>query len=159
MHLRTSASTTPSPYHIPASRLVTRTGDTAKMAGVGGAGDPPATVGDPPTASETPLTPAGNVMLGLQVLFSFPTSFECFKLPDMRSKPKAKASRTGNTRAPNLGPHASFLAIERGYGLLKPKTGATIRRLRGILKRKLGDQTFAKERSDHKRTERKLEDK
>jgi hypothetical protein len=30
MHLRTSASTTPSPYQIPASRLVTSTGDTAK---------------------------------------------------------------------------------------------------------------------------------
>jgi hypothetical protein len=36
MHLRTSASTTPSPYQIPARRLVTSTGDTAKRSPTGG---------------------------------------------------------------------------------------------------------------------------
>jgi len=42
--------------------------------------------------------------------------------------------------------------------LLKPVTAVTIRRLRGILKRKPGENTFAEEWAEHKREERKLED-
>ena len=42
--------------------------------------------------------------------------------------------------------------------LLKPVTAATIRRLRGILKRKPGDKSFAEEWAEHKREEMKLEE-
>ena len=42
--------------------------------------------------------------------------------------------------------------------LLKPVTAATIRKLRGILKRKPGDKPFAKEWAEHKRTEMELEE-
>jgi AbrB family looped-hinge helix DNA binding protein len=42
--------------------------------------------------------------------------------------------------------------------LLKPVTSVTIRRLRGMLKRKPGDKPFAEEWSDHKRVEKELED-
>ncbi len=43
--------------------------------------------------------------------------------------------------------------------LLKPVTAASIRRLRGILKRKPGDKPFAEEWAEHKREERELEDR
>lgn len=42
--------------------------------------------------------------------------------------------------------------------LLKPVTAVTIRRLRGILKRKPGDKPFAEEWSEHKREEIELEE-
>jgi AbrB family looped-hinge helix DNA binding protein len=42
--------------------------------------------------------------------------------------------------------------------LLKPMTAATIRKLRGILKRKPGDKPFAEEWAEHKREEMELED-
>ena len=42
--------------------------------------------------------------------------------------------------------------------LLKPVTAATIRKLRGILKRKPGDKPFAEEWAEHKRAEMELED-
>src|SRR5271170_2435454 len=42
--------------------------------------------------------------------------------------------------------------------LLKPVTAASIRRLRGILKRKPGDKPFAGEWAEHKREEMELED-
>ena len=42
--------------------------------------------------------------------------------------------------------------------LLKPVTAVTIRRLRGILKRKPGEKPFAEEWAEHKREERELED-
>jgi antitoxin PrlF len=42
--------------------------------------------------------------------------------------------------------------------LLKPVTAATIRKLRGILKRKPGDKSFDEEWADHKREERELEE-
>jgi hypothetical protein len=66
----------------------------------------------------------------------------------MRSEPKPSKSK-------------QKLAIDRGFGLLKrkPDAAATIRRLRGALKRKPGDKTFASEWAEHKREERKLEDK
>ena len=41
--------------------------------------------------------------------------------------------------------------------LLKPVTVVSIRRLRGILKRKAGGKTFAKEWAEHKREELELE--
>jgi AbrB family looped-hinge helix DNA binding protein len=41
--------------------------------------------------------------------------------------------------------------------LLKPVTSVTIRRLRGILKRKPGDKPFAEEWAEHKREELELE--
>ena len=41
--------------------------------------------------------------------------------------------------------------------LLKPMTAVTIRRLRGILKRKPGGKLFAKEWAEHKREEKALE--
>jgi len=43
--------------------------------------------------------------------------------------------------------------------LLKPVTAVTIRRLRGILKRKPGEKPFAEEWAEHKREERELADK
>ena len=42
--------------------------------------------------------------------------------------------------------------------LLKPVTATTIRKLRGILKRKPGDKSFAEEWAEHKREEIKLEE-
>jgi AbrB family looped-hinge helix DNA binding protein len=42
--------------------------------------------------------------------------------------------------------------------LLRPVTAVTIRKLRGILKRKPGDKPFAEEWAAHKREERELED-
>ncbi len=42
--------------------------------------------------------------------------------------------------------------------LLKPVTSVTIRRLRGILKRKPGDQPFDEEWAEHKREEKELEE-
>ena len=42
--------------------------------------------------------------------------------------------------------------------LLKPVTDVTIRRLKGILKRKPGDKPFAEEWAEHKREEKELEE-
>lgn len=42
--------------------------------------------------------------------------------------------------------------------LLKPVTSVTIRRLKGILKRKPGDKPFAAEWAEHKREEKELEE-
>jgi AbrB family looped-hinge helix DNA binding protein len=42
--------------------------------------------------------------------------------------------------------------------LLKPVTATTIRKLRGILKRKPGDKPFADEWAEHKREEMELEE-
>jgi AbrB family looped-hinge helix DNA binding protein len=42
--------------------------------------------------------------------------------------------------------------------LLKPVTAATIRRLRGILKRKPGDKSFDQDWAEHKREEKELEE-
>jgi AbrB family looped-hinge helix DNA binding protein len=42
--------------------------------------------------------------------------------------------------------------------LLKPVTAVTIRRLRGILKRKPGDKSFAQEWAEHKNEELELEE-
>jgi antitoxin PrlF len=42
--------------------------------------------------------------------------------------------------------------------LLKPVTAVTIRRLRGILKRKPGEKPFAEEMAEHKREEKKMEE-
>ncbi len=42
--------------------------------------------------------------------------------------------------------------------LLKPVTAVTIRRLRGILKRKPGEKPFAEEMAEHKREEMELEE-
>ena len=42
--------------------------------------------------------------------------------------------------------------------LLKPVTSVTIRRLRGILKRKRGDKPFDEAWAEHKREERELEE-
>jgi AbrB family looped-hinge helix DNA binding protein len=42
--------------------------------------------------------------------------------------------------------------------LLKPVTAVTIRRLRGILKRKPGEKPFAEEWAEHKREEMELEE-
>ena len=42
--------------------------------------------------------------------------------------------------------------------LLKPVTVASIRRLRGILKRQPGDKSFAEEWTEHKREEIELEE-
>lgn len=42
--------------------------------------------------------------------------------------------------------------------LLKPVTSVTIRRLRGILKRKPGDKSFDEEWAEHKREEKELEE-
>jgi AbrB family looped-hinge helix DNA binding protein len=42
--------------------------------------------------------------------------------------------------------------------LLKPVTAAAIRKLRGILKRKPGDKSFAEEWAEHKREEMELEE-
>ena len=42
--------------------------------------------------------------------------------------------------------------------LIKPITAVTIRRLRGILKRKPGDKPLAEEWADHRRAEKELEE-
>ena len=42
--------------------------------------------------------------------------------------------------------------------LLKPVTAVSIRRLRGILKRKPGDKPFDEEWAEHKREEKELEE-
>lgn len=42
--------------------------------------------------------------------------------------------------------------------LLKPITAVSIRRLRGILKRKSGDKPLAEEWADHRRAEKELEE-
>jgi len=42
--------------------------------------------------------------------------------------------------------------------LLKPVTAITIRRLRGILKRKPGEKPFAEQMAEHKRGEKELEE-
>ena len=42
--------------------------------------------------------------------------------------------------------------------LLKPVTAVTIRRLRGILKRKPGEKPFAEQWAEHKREEMELEE-
>ncbi|MHB8523371.1 MAG: AbrB/MazE/SpoVT family DNA-binding domain-containing protein [Limisphaerales bacterium] len=42
--------------------------------------------------------------------------------------------------------------------LLKPVTSVTIRRLRGILKRRPGDKPFDEEWAEHKREEKELEE-
>lgn len=42
--------------------------------------------------------------------------------------------------------------------LLKPVTSVTIRRLKGILKRKPGEKPFAEEWAQHKREEKELEE-
>ena len=42
--------------------------------------------------------------------------------------------------------------------LLKPVTSVTIRRLKGILKRKPGNKPFAEEWAEHKREEKELEE-
>ena len=42
--------------------------------------------------------------------------------------------------------------------LLKPVTSVTIRRLRGILKRKPGDKPFDEQWAEHKREEKELEE-
>ena len=42
--------------------------------------------------------------------------------------------------------------------LLRPVTAASIRRLRGILKRKPGDKPFALEMAEHKQAEKELEE-
>jgi AbrB family looped-hinge helix DNA binding protein len=43
--------------------------------------------------------------------------------------------------------------------LLKPVTAASIRRSRGIIKRKPGGKSFAEEWAEHKREEKELEDR
>jgi AbrB family looped-hinge helix DNA binding protein len=42
--------------------------------------------------------------------------------------------------------------------LLKPVTTASIRRLRGILKRKPGEKPFSEQMAEHKREEKELEE-
>jgi AbrB family looped-hinge helix DNA binding protein len=42
--------------------------------------------------------------------------------------------------------------------LLKPVTAVTIRRLRGILKRKPGEKPFAEQMAEHKHEEKELEE-
>ena len=55
------------------------------------------------------------------------------------------------------GTKAIVEATENGI-LLKPITAVTIRRLRGILKRKPGEKPFAEEMAEHKRAEKELEE-
>jgi AbrB family looped-hinge helix DNA binding protein len=55
------------------------------------------------------------------------------------------------------GTKAIVEATEDGI-LLKPVTAVTIRRLRGILKRKPGDRPLAAEMAEHKRAEKELEE-
>ena len=55
------------------------------------------------------------------------------------------------------GTRALVQATDEGI-LLKPVTAARIQRLRGILKRKPGEKTFAQEWAEHKAEEKALED-
>jgi antitoxin PrlF len=55
------------------------------------------------------------------------------------------------------GTKAIVEATEDGI-LLKPITSVTIRRLRGILKRKPGEKPLAEAMAEHKRAEKELED-
>jgi AbrB family looped-hinge helix DNA binding protein len=55
------------------------------------------------------------------------------------------------------GTRAIVTATEDGI-LLKPVTAVTIRKLRGILKRKPGDKSFAQQWAEHKAEEIALED-
>ncbi|HUA68593.1 MAG TPA: AbrB/MazE/SpoVT family DNA-binding domain-containing protein [Candidatus Saccharimonadales bacterium] len=55
------------------------------------------------------------------------------------------------------GTRAIVEATDNGI-LLKPITDVTIRRLRGIIKRKPGDKPLAEVMAEHKRTERELEE-
>jgi AbrB family looped-hinge helix DNA binding protein len=55
------------------------------------------------------------------------------------------------------GTRAVVIATPEGI-LLKPVTAATIRRARGILKRKPGQKPLAEEWADHKKEERELEE-
>ncbi len=55
------------------------------------------------------------------------------------------------------GTKAIVEATEDGI-LLKPVTAVTIRRLRGILKRKPGEKPLAEEMAEHKRAEKELEE-
>ena len=55
------------------------------------------------------------------------------------------------------GTRAIVQATEEGI-LLKPITSVSIRRLRGMLKRKPGESTLTEEWSEHKRQEREMED-
>lgn len=55
------------------------------------------------------------------------------------------------------GTKAMIQATPEGI-LLKPVTAASIRKLRGILKRRPGDKPFAEERAGHKREEMELEE-
>jgi AbrB family looped-hinge helix DNA binding protein len=56
------------------------------------------------------------------------------------------------------GTRAIVTASEQGI-LLKPVTRHAIDRLRGILKRKPGEKPFAEEWAEHKREEKKLEER
>lgn len=56
-----------------------------------------------------------------------------------------------------VGTRAVVQATPEGI-LLKPITAVTIRRLRGILKRKPGDKPLAEEWADHRRAEKELEE-
>lgn len=56
------------------------------------------------------------------------------------------------------GTKAVVLATPEGI-LIKPVTAALIKRGRGILKRKPGDQPLAGEWAEHKKQERELEDR
>jgi AbrB family looped-hinge helix DNA binding protein len=56
-----------------------------------------------------------------------------------------------------VGTKAVVQATPEGI-LLKPVTAASIRRLRGILKRKPGDKPLAEEWAEHKREEIELEE-
>ena len=55
------------------------------------------------------------------------------------------------------GTKATVVATPDGI-LIKPITAASIRRLRGILKRKPGEKPFAEQWAGHKRDEKELED-
>jgi AbrB family looped-hinge helix DNA binding protein len=55
------------------------------------------------------------------------------------------------------GTKAVVQATDEGI-LLKPVTSVTIRRLRGILKRKPGEKPFDEEWAEHKRDEKELEE-
>jgi AbrB family looped-hinge helix DNA binding protein len=56
------------------------------------------------------------------------------------------------------GTRAIITATDEGI-LLKPVTRHAINRLRGILRRKPGDQPFAEEWAEHKREENELEER
>ena len=56
-----------------------------------------------------------------------------------------------------IGTKATVVSTPEGI-LLKPITAASIRRLRGLLKRKPGSKTFAEEMAEYKRGEIQLEE-